>query len=40
MWKSTDQGQPEQFPQADLGLNFSLLVNSLHMKGPVYLMIQ
>ena len=34
-----DPGQPGQFAEADLGRNFLLLVNVLHIKGPYNLVI-
>ena len=38
--KSIDPGQATQSAQPDLGRNFLLLINFLHIHGPVYLMIE
>ena len=38
--KSIDSGQPAQSAPADMGLNFLVLVNFLHLKGRVYVMVQ
>ena len=38
--KSIDPCQPAQFAPADMGRNFSLQINFLHIKGPFYLMIR
>ena len=36
--KSIDPGPSAQFSQADLGQNFLLLIDFLHIEGPYYLM--
>ena len=38
--KNIDPCQPAQSAQADMGRNFSLSINFLHVKGPFYIIIQ